>query len=112
MQTPSTHASPLVLALPSSQVVPFVAAGFEQVPVPGLQVRRGTGRWRCRSRVAADAHARLTAIGLRASVAVRAGGAVGFLIAMQAPSRCRCRLSHAVSSCFARGAGWRSTAAG
>ena len=37
-QTPATHVSVCVQALPSLQPVPSVAAGFEQVPVPGSHV--------------------------------------------------------------------------
>src|SRR5215831_5124526 len=38
MHAPAWQASPVVQALLSLQVVPFGAAGFEQVPVAGLQV--------------------------------------------------------------------------
>jgi hypothetical protein len=37
-QFPLVQASPTVHAFPSSHVVPSGALGFEQVPVPGLQV--------------------------------------------------------------------------
>ena len=37
-QAPDWHESVCVHALPSLQVVPFVAAGFEHAPVPGLQL--------------------------------------------------------------------------
>jgi hypothetical protein len=36
--TPDWHVSVCVQALPSLQVVPFVALGFEQTPVAGLHV--------------------------------------------------------------------------
>jgi hypothetical protein len=38
VQAPFSHASVWVQALPSLQVVPFAAVGFEQAPVDGLQV--------------------------------------------------------------------------
>ena len=38
MQTPLVHESFCVHALPSSQVVPSVTGGLEQVPVAGSQV--------------------------------------------------------------------------
>ena len=38
MQTPASHVSLCVQALPSSQPLPFVLLGFEQVPVDGSQV--------------------------------------------------------------------------
>jgi hypothetical protein len=37
-QTPAVHVSFSVHALPSSQVVPLLAFGFEHVPVCGSQV--------------------------------------------------------------------------
>ena len=37
-QTPLWHASTRVQALPSEQVVPFVAGGFRQMPVAGSHV--------------------------------------------------------------------------
>src|SRR2546427_123968 len=38
VQTPDSQVSVCVQALPSVQLVPSVALGFEQVPVAGLQV--------------------------------------------------------------------------
>ena len=38
LHVPLWHVSPMVHALPSLHVVPSLAAWFEQVPVPGLQV--------------------------------------------------------------------------
>src|SRR6185312_16098628 len=38
VHVPAWHVSPIVQAFPSLHVVPLVAAGFEQVPVAGLQV--------------------------------------------------------------------------
>jgi hypothetical protein len=37
LQTPPLQVSPVVQALPSLHAVPFGAAGFEHMPVPGLQ---------------------------------------------------------------------------
>ena len=38
VQVPAWQVSVWVQALPSLQLAPFAAAGFEQVPVAGLQV--------------------------------------------------------------------------
>jgi hypothetical protein len=38
VQTPATHESLWVQALPSLHAVPFAAEGFEHVPVAGLQI--------------------------------------------------------------------------
>ena len=50
MQTPAWHVSDCVHALPSLQIVPFAATGFEHWPVAGLHVP-AVWHWSCAAHV-------------------------------------------------------------